>query len=343
MKRVLLTFIISLLIASCGRRTPDLQASLKTLPVKHDSDDPAIWLNSEAPANSIIFGTDKNTDGAVYAFNLQGEILEDKTIRGLKRPNNVDVSTGFKLNDSTFTDILVFTEREAKKVRVYSVPDMKPLDRGGFPVFGDATAPEHDLPMGVAVYHNAEAGEHYLIVGRKSGPKEGYLYQYLLKSDSLGVRAELTRKFGAFSGKKEIEAIAVDNELGYVYYSDEGFGIRKYHADPAKGTEEISNFGLKNFREDIEGIAIIKGESGSGMLVVSDQQNGSFNFFDRKTNEYLGKMDLGTTETDGCDALNAGLGDAFPNGIFVAMSDDKRYYFYDLESIQSGLQETNNK
>lgn len=42
----------------------------------------------------------------------------------------------------------------------------------------------------------------------------------------------LVRKFGTWSGKKEIESVAVDDELGFIYYSDEGVGVRKYAADP---------------------------------------------------------------------------------------------------------------
>ena len=40
------------------------------------------------------------------------------------------------------------------------------------------------------------------------------------------------RRFGTFSGLGEIEAVAVDDALGYVYYADEGTGIHKWHADP---------------------------------------------------------------------------------------------------------------
>lgn len=337
MKQYLIITLLGLILMACTRPKPDLEASLKTLPVNHDSDDPAIWFNREQPENSIVFGTDKDTDGAIYAFNLKGEILEDKTIRGVKRPNNVDVSTDFRLNDSTTTDILVFTEREAKRVRVFSVPEMTPLDNGGFPVFQNAELPDHGLPMGIALYHAPAAGEHYFIVGRKNGPRKGYLQQYRLVNTASGLQAELVRTFGEFSGKKEIEAIAVDAELGYIYYADEGHGIRKYYADPGKGDEELANFGMEYFREDIEGIALIRGDAQNGVIIVSDQQKGRFNFFDRQSNQYLGSLDLGTTETDGCEAINVNLGGAFPNGLFVAMSNDKRYYYYDLEAILSKI------
>ena len=90
--------------------------------------------------------------------------------------------------------------------------------------------------MGIALYTDPK-GNIYAITGRKTGPKGGtYLWQYLLSDSGKGfVEAKLVRKFGNYSGKKEIESIAVDNENGYVYYSDEQFGVRKYYADPAKG------------------------------------------------------------------------------------------------------------
>ena len=59
--------------------------------VKHDTDDPAIWINPQNPSKSLIIGTDKNQDGALFVFDLQGKIQSDKVVRGLKRPNNVDI------------------------------------------------------------------------------------------------------------------------------------------------------------------------------------------------------------------------------------------------------------
>ena len=68
---------------------------------------------------------------------------------------------------------------------------------------------------------------------RRPGHKENYLWQYRLEDDGTGrVKATFVRRFGTFSGVGEIEAIAVDDELGYVYYADEGTGIHKWLADP---------------------------------------------------------------------------------------------------------------
>ncbi|MCL6293791.1 phytase [Gaetbulibacter sp. 2012CJ34-3] len=313
---------------SCGIRRQ--VATEKTI---YDTDDPAIWINPNDASKSIVFGTDKNTNGAIYAFDLDGKIIEDKTIRGLKRPNNVDLEYGFKLNDSVKTDVIAFTERENKQIRLFSVPDMKPLDQGGFKVFEDAKIPEGNLPMGIALYKSPVTKKLYAIVGRKTGPKKGYLYQYLLTSERLGVKAKLIRKFGAFSGQKEIEAIAVDDTEGYVYYSDEGACIRKYYAEPEKGDKELACFGGEFFKDDIEGIAIAKYED-RGFLIVSNQQAHTFNIFDLKTNAFVKELNLGTVETDGCDVTTANLGDKFPNGLFVSMNNKRNFFYHDLSKLK---------
>jgi 3-phytase len=321
------------LLAACGNKFPVIAPDVITENTLHDTDDPAIWINPKDASKSIIFGTDKETDGAIYAFDLDGKIIENKTIRGIKRPNNIDLEYGFKLSDSTQTDIIAFTERETKKIRLYSVPDMKPLDNGGFPVFENETTPEFDAPMGIALFKSPKNNAIYAIVGRKNGPENGYLHQYLLTSDSLGVHSKLVRTFGAFSGKKEIEAIAVDNDNAIVYYSDEMHGIRKYHAEPSKGDKEIYAFGGEYFKRDIEGIAIAKYDNKS-FLIVSNQQAHTFCVFDLKTNAFIKEVNLGTLETDGCDVTTIALGDKFPNGLFVSMNDDRNFYFHDLAKLK---------
>lgn len=319
---------------ACNRsKLPPITPDVITEYTLNDTDDPAIWVNPKDPSKSIVFGTDKETNGAIYAFDLDGKIIEEKTIRNIERPNNVDVEYGFHLTDSAITDILVFTEREKQQIRVFSIPDMKPLDGGGIPVFIDEPLIQNRLAMGVALYKSPKDSTVYAIVGRKTGPEIGYLYQYELNADSMGVRANLVRKLGSFSGVKEIEAIAVDDENGFVYYSDEGVCIKKYHAEPTMGDEEISCFGGEYFLEDIEGIAIAIYPDGKGFLIVSNQHQGEFNVFNREDNSFVKALNLTTHETDGCEVVTVPLNSTFANGLFVAMNDEKNFYFYDLGKL----------
>lgn len=337
-KLVYLAFVLAML--SCKEQLPVIKPTLVTERTPNDTDDPAIWVNRNNPEESIVFGTDKGEqdqpDSGVYAFDLNGKLIPEKSITGLIRTNNVDIEYGFELNDSTQTDILVFTERGRRQIRVFSVPDMQPLDNGGFKVFEDAdnSNPEFKQPMGISVYKNPETGNISAIVSRKNGPAEGYLYQYELISGSAGVKANLVRKFGKFSGKKEIEAIAVDDALGHVYYSDEQVGVRKYYADPEKGNEELALFGEEYFRDDNEGIAIVAYPDGEGYIIVSDQGAHTFNFFKRSDHTFVKSLNLGTMSTDGCEITLEALGNKFPNGLFVSMNDDRNFFYHAVDSLK---------
>lgn len=334
--KVLFFLFLGLLLLSCSKKPALIETKpiVITEKVPHDSDDPAIWVNREDPEKSIVFGTDKDElNGGVYAFDLDGKIIPEKSLTQIKYPNNVDIAYDFKINDSTLTDIMVFTEREAHQVRLFAVPSMTPLDNGGFKVFEDEDQPDLKRPMGVALYRQPETGKTYVIVSRKNGPLKNYLYQYELQADNEKLRCVLVRKFGIFSGTKEIEAIAVDQALGFVYYSDEGSGIRKYFADPSKGSEEISVFGGSHFKDDIEGIAIAVFDGEQGYLIVSNQQDHSFNIFRRSDNGFVKTINLGTIETDGCDVTTFPLGKKFPNGLFVSMNDQQNFYYHSLDSL----------
>ena len=67
----------------------------------------------------------------------------------------------------------------------------------------------------------------------------------------------------------EIEAIAVDDDLGYVYYADEDTGVRKYHADPdaPDAGRELAMFGTTGYRQDREGLGIYALPGGKGYII----------------------------------------------------------------------------
>jgi 3-phytase len=78
--------------------------------VNFDSDDPAIWVHPTDPSQSLILGTDKDSIGALYVFNLQGKVIDSLVRRGIQRPNNVDVGYGLALG-TTKMDFAVTGER----------------------------------------------------------------------------------------------------------------------------------------------------------------------------------------------------------------------------------------
>jgi 3-phytase len=113
-----------------------LVPAVATEPVANNPDDPAVWINRDRPAESLILATDKAAapNGALYVFGLDGKIRE--RVGPIDRPNNVDV----------VGDIAVVTERMRNRLRVYRVSAAKPhlTEIGTVPVF--------DAPMGVALF-----------------------------------------------------------------------------------------------------------------------------------------------------------------------------------------------
>jgi 3-phytase len=318
--------------------TVRLQPQVITDTTVHDTDDPAIWVNPRDISQSLVLGTDKNEDGGLYVYRMDGTIDRERSVYGLKRPNNVDIEYGLRLNGKK-VDIAVVSERLTHRIRVFSLPDMQPLDNGGFEAFEGETGEEFRDLMGISCYKNKK-GEIFVIVGRKNGPTGSYLWQYRLQEKDGALSCEVVRKFGKYSGKQEIEAIAVDDELGYVYYSDETVGIRKYYADPEKGNEELALFGTKGFAEDHEGISIYRLNKKEGYILVSDQQSDKFRIFPRegmngKPNQHdlLKTVRVSTSESDGSEVCALPFGKQFPHGLFVAMSDNKTFHFYRWEDI----------
>jgi 3-phytase len=303
--------------------------------VNHDSDDPAIWLHPTDRSQSLILGTDKDEDGALFVFGLDGRAIPEKTVRGLRRPNNVDVEYGLRFAGAE-VDIAVATERYTRKLRVFKLPEVAAIDGGGIDIF--STEPQSE-PMGIALYRRPHDGAIFAIVGRKSGPVDGrYLWQYRLEDDGGGrLRGVKVREFGAWSGKKEIEAIAVDDALGFVYYADETVGIRKYRADPdgPDANRELALFGTSDFTGDQEGISIYALRDGTGYILVSDQAADRFQVYRREGEAgnphrhlRIKTIPVRAHLSDGSESTSAALGPRFPDGLLVAMSEEGTFHLY---------------
>jgi 3-phytase len=353
-ERVPFLFVFVVVVACSGRaleRTPPgstpgsspsiaaVAPAVVTDALPRDADDPAIWVNGRDPANSLVLGTMKVADGALAVFGMDGKLRQ--LLKGPSRPNNVDVEYGLPLN-STPTDIAVLTERNGRRLRAYAIaPDgsgLRDISSGQMPILESARGDE-GAPMGIGLYKRPKDGAIFAIVSPKAGPKENYLWQYRLTDDgSARVKATFVRRFGAFSGVGEIEAIAVDDELGYVYYADEGTGIHKWHADPdASGANtELALFGTTGYQGDREGLGIYTLPGGTGYIVSVDQlpRESVFHIYKREGepgrphdhSAVVLSFKGGADGTDGLDVSSAALGAAFPEGALVAMNSAGRNF-----------------
>lgn len=353
MRFAIILLVGAFILVSCNKKTdkevdqdnkvaviPKIKPAFITEKVPNDSDDPAIWYNKLDPSKSLILGTDKHENGGIYVFDLDGKIITEKTITPVARPNNIDLEYGFVLGDTSI-DIAVFTERLEEKIRVISVPDMRYIDGGGIPVFEGENSVDFRAPMGIALYKSPATGTIHAIVSRKNGPTDGsYLWQYKLEIlDDTTVGGSFVQAFGDYSGGGEIEAIAIDDAEGIIYYSDESLGIRRYMFSSDTTVEPLSMFGQNGFQEDREGIAILKQSDSSAWLIISDQQQHTFNCYavnpaspEAPARDFV--WNLSTVETDGCDVIGDSLSPRFPKGIFVAMSEGGEFHVYDMREFK---------
>jgi 3-phytase len=133
--------------------------------------------------------------------------------------------------------------------------------------------------------------------------------------------------------------------LGYVYYADESKGVRKYAADPdvRNAGQQLALFGGGGFLGDREGVSIYAIGDGTGYILVSDQQANRLHVFPRegkKGNPHdhprLKVLRLAANESDGSEVTSAALGGAFPQGLFVAMSNEGVFHYYAWPQIAGG-------
>jgi 3-phytase len=323
-----------------------------TDPLALDPDDPAIWVDAASPGRSLVLGTVKAPapDGGLAVFSLDGRLRE--VLHGADRPNNVDVEYGLPLRGVP-TDIAVLTERLGRRLRAYAVTADRVTDVSGasltqvlHDVAGDAGA-----PMGIGLYRRPRDGAIFAIVAPKSGPKTGYLWQFRLADDGTGrVGATPVRRFGEFSGSKEIEAVAVDDAPGYVYYADEDTGIHKWQADPdAPGADrELALFATAGYRADREGIGIYTRPDGTGYILSVDQlpAQSVLHLYRREgepgrphEHQEVAAFAIGADSTDGIDVVSSPLGAQFPDGLLVAMNSGPRnFLFYRWSDIAARLE-----
>jgi 3-phytase len=340
--------------------TGTVAARAVTGTVPNDPDDPAIWVDPVLPPSSLIITTDKQeADGGLYVFGLDGRLRQ--AVTPMDRPNNVDVEYGLLLGGVP-VDVAVVTERMRRRLRVFRIDrGSRRLEEvttaGGIPVL-EGQAGEAGEPMGIGLYRRAADGAVFAIVSPKAGGARDYLWQYRLHDDGRGrVAGTLVRRFGAFSGRGaapgepgEIEAVAVDDELGHVYYADERFGIRKWAADPdsSDAGRELAVFGTDGYLGDREGLAVYGLPGGEGYILSADQVPGAarVHVYSRSggpeaphQHRRLAIVETGADDTDGLEAVSAPLG-PYGRGLLVMMNSGPRtFMLFDWNSIRAILRD----
>ncbi|CAF4829432.1 unnamed protein product, partial [Rotaria sp. Silwood2] len=135
---------------------------------------------------------------------------------------------------------------------------------------------------------------------------------------------------------------------GFVYYSDEGYGIHKYNVDPnTNQNEQISFINTTNiWQGDSEGLALYTTSDKNGYLIITDQlEHGTiFHIYERQgTNSYIKSIKTRAVNTDGIEATSHSLNANFPHGVLIVMNEiEKNFLVYDWRDIEKELVSVNN-
>jgi 3-phytase len=289
-------------------------ATAETAPMPHAgdaADDPAIWVDPDDGARSLIIGTDKL--GGLAVYDLSGQQLQYLPDGNM---NNVDLRAGFTLGGRDVT-LVTAGNRSSDSIAIYR------LDSATRRLEDVAARPITTIEVyGSCMYRSAETGKLYYFVNSKAGAVE----QWELFDAGDG-RVD-GRKVRAFAVGSQTEGCVADDELGRFYIGEEAVGIWRYGAEPGDGDArtqvDIAGAG-GHLASNIEGLALVLGKDRGGYLIASSQGNSTYALYRRDDNAYLGSFAIGdgdavdgVSDTDGIDAAAANLGPAFPQGVFVA-------------------------
>lgn len=334
MKRILGLAAFSMVLGGCGGGLPavEIEAVLETASVAGTgdaADDPAVWV-SDNPADSLIFGTDK--DNGVYVYTMTGA---EHAYLPEGRLNNVDVRYDFALN-GRMVDIAGASDRSNIGIAFFFIdPDTRDVSYAG-------AVPLENIvePYGFCFYRSRQDGELYAFVSDKD---PGTFVQVRVGWNGESVTAEEVRRvtLGTIA-----EGCVADERTGTVYMNEENVGVWMMGAEPTDPAEpvQIAAVDGQQLSADAEGAALLpRGETG-GWLVVSSQSDNAYVAYDLETHAFVTRFRIvdgavdGVTHTDGLDISTANLGETFPGGILVVQDDEnetggQNFKFVDLRSL----------
>lgn len=300
-----------------GRAEP-VVAAVETDPVPHGedaADDPAIWIHPTDPSLTTVVGTDKR--GGLAVYDLSGTQLH---YYADSAPNNVDLRYNVSLGGKR-VDLVATSDTTTDSIRLYAVD---PVTRG----LVDVAARTIGTGIGVAglcMYRSPTSGKYYVFVGDNSGTNQ----QWELVDNGAGkVDAKKVRTISLAS---TTEGLVADDGTGALYVAEESVAIWRYGAEPDAGEArtQVDAVGNGHLTADVEGLAIYDGGDGDGYLLASSQGSDSYAVYERwGDNRYVASFAIAAgavdavSHTDGVDVTSAALGDAFPEGVFVAQDDE---------------------
>lgn len=314
------------LISACSQY-PAVTAKFETPQVTtHDdaADDPAIWVDTGQPENSLIFGTDKKS--GVHVYNLQGQEIGYTALGDI---NNID------LRSQAGVTKIVASNRTNETIDLWIVSDSS-LQQG-------SKKNQFALDTKRSLSANSAINIYGICAG--NDPEFGFI---AFVTEDEGPRVEMWqyRDTGlslltTFNNGGESEGCVYDDENRRLFISEEETNgvLKAYSINQALDFSSFTTVDSRkgNIVGDPEGVAIYKTNDTDGFIVLSSQGDSKFNLYDRQPPyQYAGsfsvKAGLGATglpideitTTDGIEIINLDFNSHFPEGLMVVQDDINR-------------------
>ncbi|MFL2708717.1 MAG: phytase [Gammaproteobacteria bacterium] len=297
------------------------------------ADDPAIWINLDNTANSLIFGTDKKS--GIYVYDLNGNVLSYQNLGNI---NNVDLRV---IDDELH---LVSSNRSNSTLDYWIFPT-----KGIYQYFENN--PDNAFSEELKHYHLKAGMDIYgICMGIINGTpvaalteEEGVRVQYwdLTKRKIINTFDITADEDNVPLLGNEAEGCVFDDENKYIHISREGARgfIKTYNAEDQQLVKVIDSRD-GNIGGDPEGVAIYKVDATTGYIILSSQGDSKFNIYDREYPfTYIDSFRVdNVSDTDGIDVTSVSLGDYAPNGILVVQDgynqpDNQNFKIVSMEEV----------
>jgi 3-phytase len=280
--------------------------SAETTPTIADgANDPAIWVDPDDPANSLILGSGGAAGLEVY--DLDGSrvgVVGDANI------SLVDVRNGFAAGGVTGGLVAAYDVATSTIIGYRVNASSRTLES----IAGLAIATGAELE-GLCLYRSPLSGKFYALASAA-----GMLQQWELYNDAQGVAARQVRNIPVGIGAGHC---AVHDSESVVYFALETVGVFAIDAEPEtegniQPIDLVEPFG--RFAGDVKGVAVHAADGG-GQLLVSDADASRLQVYDLGSRAYIATIAIdGVEESEGLAATAAPL--AGPGGLLVVTDDD---------------------
>lgn len=314
MKKILVSLFLMLIVVSIvyAQTITEVPAQLETDYSPGDgASSPIVWVHPTDPNLSLIIGSDDNEGIGVY--DLSGKLrqfLDDDAIA------QADLRYDFPFADSTIP-LIVGGVADRRNLMFYTINsethELVEINKMDIGVRSAATC----------MYRSPITGGFYVFIISEGGEAE----QYLLTAQDGIITGELRREFEVGG---EVESCTVDDDYATLYVAEGEVAVWAYGAEAESGiSRRLVDISGGHILDEIEGIAIYRASERQGYVLVANEQGNSILVYERaENNAFVGEFTLiahgavdGIKEPAGIFALSTGLGDAFPNGVFITTDD----------------------